>query len=126
MGAVLGSPYQQDSLYFRPGWKPAGIQVPVPGWQSMAWLDLGPRVPHPWGVRGSPGLSREPGAKCGGLSVAGMWPDSCSAQLCWGIGTLARVAFPFLPAVIVTLRALFLVLGIGTMALGRAGEVWSH
>lgn len=126
VGVVLGSPYQWDSLYFRPGWKSAGIQVPVAGWHSMAWLDLGLRVPYPWGVGGSPRLSREPGAKWSCLSVAGMQPDSCSAQLCWGIGTLARVAFLLLPAVIVTLRALFLVLGIGTIALGRAGEVWSH
>lgn len=125
-GGFLGSPYQWDSLYFRPGWKSAEIQVPVLGWQSMAWLDLGPRVPCPWAVRGSTRLSREPGTKCGGLSVAGMQPDSCSAQLCWGIRTLAHVAFPFLPAVIVALRALFLVLGIGMIALGRAGEVWSH
>lgn len=89
-GGFLGSPYQWDSLYFRPGWKSAEIQVPVLGWQSMAWLDLGLRVPCPWAVRGSTRLSREPGMKCGGLSVAGMQPDSCSAQLCWGIRTLGN------------------------------------
>lgn len=78
------------------------------------------------GCQRLPRLSREPGANFGGSSVAGMQLDSCSAHLCQGMGMLARVAFPFLPAVIVTLHALFLVVSIGTMALGRAGKVWSH
>lgn len=119
MDVVLGSPCHGTACVSDLARVQQGSRSQSPGW---TW---DPAFPIP-GVSEAPQAEQGAWGKFWWSSVAGMQLDSCSAQLCQGMGMLARVAFPFLPAVIVTLHALFLVVSIGTMALGRAGKVWSH